>query len=89
MAIELTLEQERRIQAVVKAGGYSSAEEALDAAVAAVEAAAAPGFEGSEPELEGLLLEGLASRELEEGEFWSSIDRETNAMLDDRKSTRS
>jgi len=88
MAIELSLEQEQRIQAIVKAGAYCSAEEALDAALAAVEAAAAPGFEGSEPELEGLLLEGLASREIEEGEFWNSVDRETNATLDAHKSAR-
>src|SRR5690242_13881549 len=47
MAIQLTPEQEERIQAVVKAGAYPSAEEALDAAVAAVEMAAAPGFDGT------------------------------------------
>jgi hypothetical protein len=44
MAIQLTPEQERRIQAIVSAGVYSSSEEALDAAVAAVELAAVPGF---------------------------------------------
>ena len=46
MAIQLTPEPEQRIQAVVKADAYPSAHEALDAAVAAVEIAAAPGFEG-------------------------------------------
>jgi Arc/MetJ-type ribon-helix-helix transcriptional regulator len=81
MAMQLTPEQEQRIQAVVNAGAYPSAHEALDAAVAAVEIAAAPGFEGSQEELEGLLLEGLASKELAEEEFWDSVDRETNAML--------
>jgi Arc/MetJ-type ribon-helix-helix transcriptional regulator len=81
MAIQLTPEQERRIQAIVNAGAYPSAREALDAALAAVEIAAAPGFEGSQEELEGLLLEGLASKELSEEEFWDSVDRETNAML--------
>jgi Arc/MetJ-type ribon-helix-helix transcriptional regulator len=40
VAIQLTPEQEQRIQAIVKAGAYPSAEEALDAAVAAVEIAA-------------------------------------------------
>ena len=52
MPIQLTPEQEQRIQAVVNAGAYDSTEEALDAAVAAVEIAAAPGFHGlnsSEP----------------------------------------
>ena len=40
MATQLTPEQEQRIQAVVKAGAYPSAEEALEAAVTAVETAA-------------------------------------------------
>jgi Arc/MetJ-type ribon-helix-helix transcriptional regulator len=74
--MQLTPEQEERIRAVVNAGAYSSAEEALNAAVAAVETAAAPGFERSEAE-----LEGLASQELTDEEFWDSIDRETNTML--------
>ena len=79
--MQLTPEQERRILAVVNTGAYPSAEEALDAAVAAVETAAAPDFDGTEEELEGLLMEGLASRKLSEEEFWDSIDRETNAAL--------
>jgi hypothetical protein len=37
MAIQLTPEQEMRIQAVVSAGAYASAQEALEAAVTAVE----------------------------------------------------
>ena len=56
-------EQEQRIRTVVNAGAYRSAEEALDAAVAAVEIAAAPDFEGAQEELEELLLEGLNSGE--------------------------
>jgi Arc/MetJ-type ribon-helix-helix transcriptional regulator len=63
MSIQLTPEQEQRIRTVVSAGAYHSAEEALDAAVAAVEIAAVPGFEGTEAELEELLLEGLNSGE--------------------------
>ena len=86
MAIQLTPEQEQRIQAIVNAGAYPSAQEALDAAVAAVEIVVAPGFEGSQEELEGLLLEGLASKELSGKEFWDSVDRETNAMLAAHKS---
>ena len=50
MAIQLTPEQEQRIQAVVNAGAYPSTEEPLDAAAAAVEIAAAPGFEGTREE---------------------------------------
>lgn len=69
---------------MVSAGAYPSTQEALDAAVRAVELAAAPGFEGPQEELAGLLLEGIASRELSEEEFWESFDRETDAMLADK-----
>jgi Arc/MetJ-type ribon-helix-helix transcriptional regulator len=81
MAIQLTPEQEMRIQAVVKTGAYPSAQDALDAAVTAVEIAAAPGFEGLQEELEGLLMQGITSRELSEEEFWNSIDKESGEML--------
>ncbi len=37
MAIQLTLEQEQRIQAIVATGAYRSTGEAIEAAVAAVE----------------------------------------------------
>ena len=57
------------------------AEKALDAAVTAVEIAAAPGFDGSQEELERLLMDGLASKEVSEQEFWGSVDDETNAMI--------
>jgi len=46
-----------------------------------VETAATPQFEGTDHELERLLLEGLSSKELEEEEFWDSVDRETNANI--------
>ncbi|MDZ4802057.1 MAG: hypothetical protein SGI92_28205 [Bryobacteraceae bacterium] len=81
MAIQLTPEQEQRIRSVVDTGAYSSAREALDAALSAVEAAAAPSFEGSQDELEGLLLEGLTSQSLTEEEFWESVDHDTDTML--------
>ena len=81
MAIQLTPEQEQRLQAVVNAGAYASAEEALDAALTVVEKTAVHSFEGTQEELEGLLMEGLASKELSEEEFWHSVDSQTNAML--------
>jgi hypothetical protein len=81
MAIQLPAEQEQRIQAVVDAGAHPTTQEALDAALAAVETAAAPDFEGSQKELEDLLVHGLDSKEMTEEEFWDSIDRETNALL--------
>ena len=81
--MQLTPEQERRIQAVVNAGAYSSAEEALAAAVAAVETAAAPGFEGRRAELEGLLAEGLNSGEPVEADesFWNRLREGTDQMV--------
>jgi hypothetical protein len=60
MAIQLTPEQEQRIAAIVSSGAYPSAEEALDAAVAAVEIAATPGFEGPPEELEGFFWKAWA-----------------------------
>ncbi len=78
--IQLTPEQEERIQAIVNAGAFGSTREALDAAVA-VEIAAASGFDGSQQERERLLLEGLNSETLQEEEFWNSIDTETNALI--------
>jgi Arc/MetJ-type ribon-helix-helix transcriptional regulator len=73
MPIQLTPEQEQRLQAVVNAGAYASAEEALDAALTVVEKTTAHNFEGTQQELEDLLTEGLASEELSEEEFWHSV----------------
>jgi len=81
MPIQLTPEQEQHLQAIVKAGGYPSVDEALNAALAVVETGANLAFEGAEGELDGLLAKGEASGELSEEEFWSSVDRKTDAML--------
>ena len=82
MSIQLTPEQEQRIRTVVNAGAYHSAEEALDAAVAAVEVAAVPDFEGTQQELEELLLEGLNSGDPVEADqaFWNRLTAETDKM---------
>lgn len=81
MSIQLTPAQEQRIHAIVNAGAYRSTEEALDAALSAMEIVNSSVFEGTTEELEGLLMEGLASNELPEVEFRDSVDRETNGML--------
>jgi hypothetical protein len=52
-------------------------DEVLEAALTAVEQRTLPGFEGSEQELETLLAEGLASKELTEQEFWDRVDEQT------------
>ena len=82
MSIQLTPEQEHRIRTVVNAGAYRSAEEAIDAAVAAVEIAAVPDFEGTQEELEELLLEGLHSGEPVPADetFWKRLRTETGNM---------
>jgi Arc/MetJ-type ribon-helix-helix transcriptional regulator len=93
MSIQLTPEQERRIRIVVGSGAYRSTEEALDAAVAAVETPAAPDFEGTKQELEELLLEGLHSGEpvdVDEN-FWNRLRAETDGIAAEyqKRKTRS
>ncbi len=86
MTIHLTPEQERRVQAVINRGAYQSAEEVVEAALAAVEQRALPGFAGTQEELEALLAEGLASKEFTEGEFWAVVNRQTDTILAEHKS---
>jgi len=85
MAIHLSPEQERRLQAVVTRGAYDSVDEVVEAAVAAVEQRTVPGFAGTPEELDALLAEGLASKELTETEFWSSVNQRTDSMLAEHK----
>jgi Arc/MetJ-type ribon-helix-helix transcriptional regulator len=80
MAIQLTPEQEARIQAVVTAGAYSSPSEALDACIAAIE--------GPDAELERLLIEGLESGTMTEEEFKSSIRREKARLMGEQERKR-
>jgi Arc/MetJ-type ribon-helix-helix transcriptional regulator len=81
MAIHFTPEQEQRIQAVIGRGAYESVDEVVEAALVAVEQRTMPGFDGTGDELESLLVEGLASKELTEDEFWESVNKRTDAML--------
>ena len=88
MSIHLTPEQEQRLQAVVRAGAYDSVEEVLEAAVAAVEQRAVPGFQGTAEELDRLLADGLSSTRLSATEFWSSVQAESDSMLSEHKASR-
>jgi Arc/MetJ-type ribon-helix-helix transcriptional regulator len=81
MTVHLTTEQEQRIQAIIHSGAYGTVQDVMDAAIAAVEQRAGPGFDGTEAELEALLLAGMDSPEIPEDEFWNSVDHATNAML--------
>jgi Arc/MetJ-type ribon-helix-helix transcriptional regulator len=85
MTIHLTAEQERRVRAVISHGAYESVEEVVDAALAAVEQRTVPGFAGTQEELDDLLAEGLASKDLMEDEFWTSVNSQTDAMLSEHK----
>ena len=49
-----------------------------------MERIAAQDFEGTEEELESLLLEGLASKELSEERFWKAVDSQTSLLLSAR-----
>ena len=81
MTIHLTPGQERRIRAVLSRGAYQSLEEVVEAALTAVEQRTVPGFAGTPEELDTLLAEGLASKQLTEDEFWSSVSQRTDALL--------
>jgi len=81
--MQLTPEQERRIQSFVDSGLYSSPADVVDAALAAVEQQATPDFEGSQQELEALLREGLNSGEPVEADeaFWNRLTVETDRKM--------
>ena len=83
--IHLTPEQERRIQDVLRRGAYNSVEEVVNAALSAMEQRIVPGFSGTQEELDLLLAEGLASKQMTEDEFWRSVDRQTDALLAEHK----
>jgi Arc/MetJ-type ribon-helix-helix transcriptional regulator len=88
MTIHLTPEQERRVQAVISRGAYESVEQVVDAALVAVEQRTVRGFVGTPEELDSLLAEGLASKELTEDEFWRSVNRQTDTLLAEHKAGR-
>jgi hypothetical protein len=67
-------------------GAYTSVEEVVEAALAAVEQRTLPGFAGTADELDALLSEGLASEQLSEAEFWSSVNERTDSLLVRHKS---
>lgn len=82
MPLQLTPEQEIRIRTVVDTGAHRSTEEAIAAAVSAVEIAAVPGFDGSSQELEELLLEGLNSGTaiVADADYWNRLRAGTDAI---------
>lgn len=88
MTIDLTPEQEQRIQDVIRRGAYKSVEEVVEAALAAVEQRIVPGFVGTPEELDALLAEGMASKEITEQQFWRTVNKQTDAMLAEHKTGR-
>lgn len=87
MTLDLTPEQERRIQALIRTGVYENVKDVVEAALIAFEQRALPGFEGHDAQLEKLLLEGLDSPELSDDEFWRSVDQMTDKMLAEHKTS--
>ncbi len=85
MRIPLTPEQERRISSITERGDYDSVEEVVEAGLSALEQRTIPGFEGSQEELEALLLEGLASKTLSETEFWDAVHRKTAKLIEEHE----
>jgi len=85
MTIHLTPEQKRRIRAVLRRGAYQSVDEVGEAALTAVEQRTVAGFAGTPEELDTLLAEGLASKQLTEDEFWISVSKQTDALLAEHK----
>ena len=85
MTIHLTPDQERRLRAVLDRGAYKSVDEVVEAALTAVEQRTVTGFAGTPEELDTLLAEGLASKQLAEDEFWGSVGNQTDAMLAEHK----
>jgi Arc/MetJ-type ribon-helix-helix transcriptional regulator len=75
----LTPEQERLIRAVLSRGAYQSVEELVEAALTAVEQRTVRAFTGTPEELDTLLSEGLAPKQLAEDESWSSVTKQTDA----------
>jgi len=47
-----------------------------------------PGFAGTAEELDILLAEGLASKQLTEEAFWSSVSQRTDALLAEHNTGR-
>jgi len=87
MSIQLSIELERRLEAVVARGAYATAQEALDAGVAALELASDPLPEAEQREIELLLKEGIASATESEQEFWAAVDAETDSLLAEHRSS--
>ena len=69
-------------------GSYKSVEEVVEAALTAVEQRTVPGFAGKPEDLDVLLAEGLASKQLTRDKFWSSVDKQTDALLAEHKTGR-
>jgi putative addiction module CopG family antidote len=90
MPLQLTPEQERRIQSFVDSGSYNSVADVVDAALVAFEQQANPGFEGTQEELEALLLEGLHSGEPVEAndDCWNRLRSETDLMIAEHQSVK-
>jgi AraC-like DNA-binding protein len=62
-------------------GVYGSVGEVVEAASTVAEQRTVPGFAGTSEELDTLLAEGLASKQLAEDAFWVSVGKQTETFL--------
>ena len=87
MPIQLSPEQEQRLEAVVARGAYATTQEALDAGVAAIEFASEPLPEDERQEIEALLLEGLESPVMSSEEFWAAVKADAAEIVTEHKAS--
>jgi Arc/MetJ-type ribon-helix-helix transcriptional regulator len=89
MAIQLSPEQESRIQSLVKHKFRESPEKVVNAALDAAELESI-GWEGTKEELQALIQEGLNSGEgedLDDG-FWDRLKMETDRMAAEHEASK-
>jgi Arc/MetJ-type ribon-helix-helix transcriptional regulator len=66
---------------------YESVEEVVEAALTAVEQRTVQGFAGTQKVLDTFLAERLASKQLTEDEFSSSMGKQTDTLLPEPKTS--
>jgi hypothetical protein len=60
---------------------YGSVGEVAEATRTAAQQRTTPGLAGTSEELDTLLADGLASKQLAENEFWCSVGKQTDTLL--------
>jgi hypothetical protein len=69
-------------------GVYESLGAVVEPALTPLEQPTVPGFARTPEELDALLAEGLASKQVAEDEFWGSVGKGTEALLGEQPPAR-